>query len=313
MTLIVVGMNSGYLVQLSDRRLSAGGRSVEEESNKSLLVHLSDGRLAMGYTGLATYGGFDTATFLTDVVLEAAKPDFRVAEFVQRLPRVATSKWREQRLLSRAPANERRVTISVFGFGPGVHHDLRPVPGGVLLSNVRRTGDDWETLNEFRVVKSFSVKPGMDLEVETLIYAIGATGSVTEEAVTPLRAMLREHRPAVAFVEKGVELMRDWARLSPAADTVGDQISSIVLPAAINESWVFDYHTAHPTPTLHYPIFVEATGRRSPFASRLQITQHDGNYVVQKVGRNQPCPCRSGQKYKRCHGSRATRSKGGLI
>ena len=94
MTLIVVGMNSGYLVQLSDRRLSAGGRPVEEESNKSLLVHLSDGRLAMGYTGLATYGGFETATFLTDVILEAAQPEFRVAEFVHRLPVVATTKWR---------------------------------------------------------------------------------------------------------------------------------------------------------------------------------------------------------------------------
>ena len=69
-TLILVAMNSDYLVQLSDRRLSAGGQPVEEESNKSLLVHLSDGRLAVGFTGLATYRGFETATFLTDVMLE---------------------------------------------------------------------------------------------------------------------------------------------------------------------------------------------------------------------------------------------------
>ena len=27
--------------------------------------------------------------------------------------------------------------------------------------------------------------------------------------------------------------------------------------------------------------------------------------VVQKVGRNQQCPCGSGKKYKRCHGRAA--------
>jgi preprotein translocase subunit SecA len=25
--------------------------------------------------------------------------------------------------------------------------------------------------------------------------------------------------------------------------------------------------------------------------------------VVEKVGRNDPCPCGSGKKYKRCHGA----------
>ncbi|MGQ0848935.1 MAG: hypothetical protein ACT4OP_07430 [Actinomycetota bacterium] len=290
MTLIVVAMNSDYLVQLSDRRLSPGGRPVEEESNKSLLVHLSDGRIAVGYTGLATYGGFETATFLTDVILEAAKPDFEIAGLVGRLPAGATSKWHEHRVPSRVPVNDRRVTISAFGFGPGVHHNLRPVPGGLLLSNVRWAGNDWETLDEFKVVKSFSAKPGMDLDSETLIYSIGATGSVTEQAVAPIRAVLREHRPAVAVVNKGVELMRAWARESPAANTIGHQISSIVLPAALNDGWTFDYHTAHPTATLHHPIFVEATGRMNPFAHRLELTQQDGAYIVQKVGRNEPCP-----------------------
>ena len=102
---------------------------------------------------------------------------------------------------------------------------------------------------------------------------IGASEGVTEEAVAPIRAMLREHRPAVAVVGKGVDLMRDWAQQSMAAGAIGDQLSSIVIPADIREGWTFDYHTAHPTATLHHPIFVDATGRGSPFATRLQITQ----------------------------------------
>ena len=31
-----------------------------------------------------------------------------------------------------------------------------------------------------------------------------------------------------------------------------------------------------------------------------------GQQPVEKVGRNEPCPCGSGKKYKHCHGSRAS-------
>ena len=30
-----------------------------------------------------------------------------------------------------------------------------------------------------------------------------------------------------------------------------------------------------------------------------------GDQTLEKVGRNEPCPCGSGKKYKHCHGSRA--------
>jgi preprotein translocase subunit SecA len=32
------------------------------------------------------------------------------------------------------------------------------------------------------------------------------------------------------------------------------------------------------------------------------ITQEDEQTKVEKVGRNEPCPCGSGKKYKNCHG-----------
>jgi hypothetical protein len=308
-----MAMNSDYLVQLSDRRLSAARRPVDEESNKSILVHLSDGRLAMGFTGLAKSGSFDTVEFLTDVVMEAVKADFRVAGFVERLPGVATDQWQAQGSLAQVPPPDRRMTFSAFGFGPGRYFGGRPTPGGVLCSNVRRTGDQWETMDEFKTVRHWRVKPDADTSTATLIDRIGSIGSVTEDAAVPLRTLLLEHRPPEAVVGMGVELMRKWARERPSANTIGDQISSIVLPADIRDGWTFDYHTAHPTPTMYEPVFIEATGRMPPFAYQLEITQHEGAYLVQKVGRNERCPCDSGMKYKRCHGDRPTASKGSLL
>ena len=31
------------------------------------------------------------------------------------------------------------------------------------------------------------------------------------------------------------------------------------------------------------------------------------DYSDRRIGRNEPCPCGSGKKYKHCHGSRAAR------
>lgn len=312
MTLILVALNSDYVVQLSDRRLTTGAQVADEESNKALLVHLTDGRLVVGFTGLAQAGAFETATFLTDVALAACGPDFSVAGTVKRFCQMATTKWQDQRVSSRVSARNRRLTISIFGFGPG-HHHPGPVPGGLIISNTRWDGSGWDVHNHFSVVKGFTTKPGMDLSTETVIYPIGATGSITERVVAPIREMLEGHRPAEAIVGKGVELMREWARLKPASGTVGDQISSIVVPADIREGWTFDYHTAYPTSTVQYPIFVDATGRTNPYASRMEITQQEGSMAVPKVGRNAPCPCNSGKKYKHCHGSRAGGSKGELF
>jgi hypothetical protein len=311
MTLILTALNSDYVVQLSDRRLMRGTRVDDEESNKALLVHLVDGRLVIGYTGLAKAGNFETTDFLTDVILEACRPDFSVANTVNRLSGIAAEKWRDCSALSRIPSKNRPLAVSIFGFGPGAHHP-GPVPGGLVISNARWNGSVWEAGDDFPVVKRFSTKAGVDLSSETLIYPIGATGSITETTVAPIKKMLKTHVPAEAIVGKGVELMREWARLRPAAGVIGDQISSIVVPADIRRGWTFDYHTNHATPTRHDPIFVHATGRTNPYAYRTEITQRGGFMAVPKVGRNVPCPCKSGQKYKHCHGERAGGSKGEL-
>ena len=34
-----------------------------------------------------------------------------------------------------------------------------------------------------------------------------------------------------------------------------------------------------------------------------QVVKKRGEYQGQKVGRNDPCPCGSGKKFKKCHGA----------
>jgi preprotein translocase subunit SecA len=44
------------------------------------------------------------------------------------------------------------------------------------------------------------------------------------------------------------------------------------------------------------------TGQVSTVMSRLAVTPKAEPVTSHKVGRNDPCPCGSGKKYKRCHG-----------
>ena len=39
------------------------------------------------------------------------------------------------------------------------------------------------------------------------------------------------------------------------------------------------------------------------FSLVYSIQEIDGGIISKKVGRNEPCPCGSGKKYKQCHGA----------
>lgn len=51
---------------------------------------------------------------------------------------------------------------------------------------------------------------------------------------------------------------------------------------------------------------MRALAAATPSASRTQSAVTSPSTVVPKVGANAPCPCGSGEKYKRCHGKPGT-------
>lgn len=64
MTLILGLANQQQVILISDRRLSVNGKVVEDESNKAATLNLQDARLAVGFTGLARAGRFQTRRWL---------------------------------------------------------------------------------------------------------------------------------------------------------------------------------------------------------------------------------------------------------
>ncbi len=59
-------------------------------------------------------------------------------------------------------------------------------------------------------------------------------------------------------------------------------------------------------PSLAAPAFAaEEAGAMATLVRPAPDAARQGDAVYPKVGRNQPCPCGSGKKYKHCHGALA--------
>jgi hypothetical protein len=64
MTLILAALAPDAVVVGADRRLSAHGQVVEEESTKLTVLVTSDARSVIAYTGLARAGAFETEKWI---------------------------------------------------------------------------------------------------------------------------------------------------------------------------------------------------------------------------------------------------------
>ncbi|MDE2750045.1 MAG: anaerobic sulfatase maturase [Chloroflexota bacterium] len=64
----------------------------------------------------------------------------------------------------------------------------------------------------------------------------------------------------------------------------------------------------HVRPTMEF-MAAELTARRPPANVMLEMARHDAELerAFASAGRNDPCPCGSGKKFKRCHGRRGSR------
>jgi SEC-C motif len=175
---------------------------------------------------------------------------------------------------------------------------------------------------------AFRVDTFPDSERYNYISAVGAAHALAESDREELGKLINAAKPPQAVVGKAVEVVRTAARSSAAQDVIGGQLMSLVVPAPQSQPLVGAYHTESLSDTIFFPgsVTVDARGEglavmQPSFTSgALTEQQIRDNYqrglsglprdttqrfrpiAIPKVGRNRPCPCGSGQKYKRCHG-----------
>ena len=94
----------------------------------------------------------------------------------------------------------------------------------------------------------------------------------------------------------------------PAANnTIGKQLSILTIPRSLEQLVVSGYYSNINTNTYYMHDMVILNPSSGHMMKDLQLTKIGGPdierpMIVPRVGRNYPCPCGSGKKYKKCHG-----------
>lgn len=311
MTLVIGIANSEQTILMSDRRLTSNGTVVEDESNKTAIVLLPQARLVTGFTGLGQIGtipnrfgppppgAFRTSWWLLDQVRKAAPPDYMAEPTVRRFSTLATEEFRG--LPGRPSAKDRLLAVMFVGYDYSTHKN------GPFLRNVFNFGRRTMVARDEFIVDDSPPD-------RAFMVAIGAFGVLDLPAVKPSADRLRElaelGHPPSALVGKGVEVIRLAASQPESANTIGSNIMSVVVPADPTEPVRAEYHPDHASSAIFSPDLIDlrTPDRGGLLLGGFQFKSGPPNgppghsIVVPRVGRNAPCPCGSGKKYKRCHG-----------
>lgn len=129
-----------------------------------------------------------------------------------------------------------------------------------------------------------------------------------------LDSLWKEHLAAMDYLRQGIHL-RGYAQKDPKQEYKRESFNMF---ATMLESLKYEVISVLSKVQVRMPEEVEALEQqRQEEAERLaqhqQLSHHDENALVtedpnapataeRKVGRNDPCPCGSGKKYKQCHG-----------
>lgn len=314
MTLVLAAGNRDYTVQLSDRRLSANGKPINDESGKAGIFRCLDARLVFGYSGLAAWGSFNTWPWVLETLGECGEPDFCSKPTLDRLAIRLSEKFRTPQLM-RVPPGDRRLSVMFTGY---LYTGDPPYMVHAIHTNFQDFGtgaDNPEPWDEFRPFYMSEIRP-YDGEM-TILQRIGQWPLVTEGDLVPFRADLERRAPPQALVGRGVELIRKQAENQKARKSIGKQITSVILPADPARLPVVGYHSATNSSKLYLVDEVVCLPDASFVMTdaTLSIEGVSGSSAVvatRKVHRNAPCPCGSGDKFRLCHGKSRMAAGAGL-
>jgi SEC-C motif len=305
MTLIIGLQTRDQTVLLSDRRVTSDWQDDDDddESNKAAVFSCKNARVAVAFTGLLQQkGGFKTSRCLSEALMELAPPDYLIEPTIVRLRERATRALQEVRVTNQA---DKRLSILLAGY---TYDETPPRCYYWFVSNF----EDGESLSRADPSEEFMIRSWSDARPSDQGFSslfTGGTDVVPDQDIESLRALLREGKPPQALIGKTEEVMRAAADLPAPRGAIGKQITSIVLPREPTADTTGQYHSEKATSTVYFPSYITARGDeggcyviQDPSVEYVADSGPSSILAVPKVGRNEPCPCQSGKKYKHCHG-----------
>jgi hypothetical protein len=310
-TLILTFGTPEYVLFLADRRLSSGGQPVDEEAGKAAILTCANGRFGYAFSGLAGAQGFETYRWMLGTLADIGRSEFGSTAAVRGLKAKLDEKFASKQMtqLSRAA---RRLSVVFAGYI--YQQGVSPMLAWAMLSNFRdpKTGVE-SGLAEPTFHAGFGqVTPSNPSR--RIHLKLGAWPPVAPKDWQALISLVRARKPVEAVIGKGVEMFRELARRPSSGNTVGHQITSVIILPDPGKNPAAGYHTATNASTVYFPGEVYCLPQ-SPGLAHAGIsispagatTGPGGVIATPPARRNAQCPCGSGKKYRLCHGKRRPR------
>lgn len=311
MTMILSLGNRDQVIQIADRRLTAGGKVIDEESGKSGVLFLADGRFAFGFTGIARTLGLEMRKWLLKALSESAAPDYLVYNTLKRFEKHATDLFKTHSALKTIPPVDKRLTIMFSGY---LHSHSLPMIVCAIISNYQNPAKGKNSpiaLDRFH--SSFTSEKSPRKNQVSWVQRVGAWQAMKGKHIDSLRNLLTQRKPKEAIIDKSNEFILEMSDSPMSANTIGKQLNWLIIPSDLSKGIESGYYSNFPTHEVFMPCAVVATGPDCHMnwdepkirAVEPELTPY---MVVPKVKRKSPCPCGSGKRYKYCHGKRNQKS-----
>jgi hypothetical protein len=299
MTLILSLTNTQNSILVSDRRLTYADGSIKTDEQTKLATWIcADGRFGVAFSGLAEYGGLRTESWLLDQLFELGPPDFQAPSMLSRFRQAATDRWRRIKVDNPAA---KRTSFVFSGFD---HSEDPPRARATKLSNWEGENvvydQPFDEFAETGIVERRPRREGSDMGA---VLVSGMLNVIPDSEIALLARMLERRLTPDVIIDRAVAAIRTASDDPTWGGSIGKQCLSLVVPRdAALEPWS-RYHPMEESDVIHAANAITTTStfqgaiRRAEF--QIIAPPLPGS---PKVGRNDPCPCGSGKKFKRCHG-----------
>lgn len=264
---------------VADRRITSTGQIVDDHYNKLCVFCCHDARVVFAFTGIATFQGFDTSSWLMQELYSLNVPEtdriFCVLEAIRgRIGATVAALGLSNELL----------TIVVGGFwyeDDGTSHPL-----SCTVTNVSSDGS---------ISPDFSID-FHDTSARSAVFLAGAVAAVSRETIDQLRDLTSRSLPRTSIIRRAVGIMQNAAGAASSFGSIGEHSSSASIRAAVNTSISCTYHAPSGSRMAFGPNSVLPGGA-------LEGPEIMGRTLLTgpSLHKNQRCWCGSGKKFKRCH------------
>lgn len=310
MTIIVALGNNDQVIQISDRRLSSNGRLIEDESNKCGALYCSNARMAFGYTGLAKWADFNTFNWLLKALHDSAvedpsrsissEPDYTILGILQRLKYYATQEFINNPSLKVVPREHLRLAVMFSGY---IKTNAEFKIGNAILSNFHNFERNTSYPTAQYEFDLYLLAANDNAKWPVLVQRVGNWEAMSDSDIDDFRAFLIQKKSAKAIVSKAVNIVRLMSESTVSQETIGKQLTSMIVPRDPNVPVDFDYHSEYPKRDVFGPAIVQVLPGCHMAVNNIRF-QFNSPASVSAVGRNKLCPCGSGKRYKHCHGQK---------